>query len=76
MIVMKYIDGTDGASFKADFGKGGYNNPCTAIDPCNGDFDCDSDCDGTDAALFKADFGRSLYNSPCPACEVGEWCSY
>ena len=70
------VDGSDAAVFKADFGRGGYNSPCSNGELCNGDFDCDTDIDGTDAAVFKADFGRGGYNDPCPACEGGVWCSY
>ena len=69
-------DGTDAATFKADFGRSIFSNPCETGNTCNGDFDCDGDCDGTDAAGFKVDFGRSSFNNPCPACVVGEWCSY
>ena len=71
------VDGSDAAVFKADFGRGGYNNPCSNSEPCNGDFDCDTDIDGSDAAIFKADFGRGGYNNPCPACTaVDPWCGY
>jgi hypothetical protein len=70
-------DGTDAATFKADFGRSPFFRPCTNGDPCNGDFDCDVDVDGTDAAKFKEDFGRSAYNNPCPVCEEGvAWCVY
>ena len=69
-------DGTDAATFKLDFGRSTFGNPCEDGDPCNGDFGCDGDCDGTDAALFKQDFGRSGFNNPCPVCEVGVWCDY
>ena len=70
-------DGTDAATFKVDFGRGTFDNPCEVNNPCNGDFDCDNDCDGTDAALFKQDFGRSSFSNPCPMCEGGMvWCSY
>jgi hypothetical protein len=69
-------DGTDASTFKMDFGRSAFENPCEGIDPCNGDFDCDNDCDGTDAARFKLDFGRSSFNNPCPACTVGGWCNY
>ena len=69
-------DGTDAATFKSDYGRGGYNSPCASGTPCNGDFDCDEDVDGSDAAVFKGDFGRGGYNTPCPTCVVGEWCSY
>lgn len=69
-------DGTDAATFKLDFGRSTFLNPCTNDIQCHGDFDCDVDVDGTDAALFKVDFGRSQFNNPCPACEVGEWCVY
>lgn len=70
------VDGTDAATFKLDFGRSPFNNPCNSDSQCNGDFDCDNDCDGSDAALFKQDFGRSSFNNPCPACVVGEWCVY
>lgn len=69
-------DGTDASTFKVDFGRSTFGNPCENGNPCNGDFDCDGDCDGTDAAGFKFDFGRSSFNNPCPACTVGEWCNY
>ena len=69
-------DGSDAATFKTDFGRSSFVDPCTNEDQCHGDFDCDNDVDGTDAALFKADFGRSSFNNPCPPCEVGDWCSY
>jgi len=69
-------DGTDAATFKIDFGRSTFSNPCNNDAPCNGDFDCDNDCDGTDAAKFKEDFGRSNFSNPCPICTVGDWCSY
>lgn len=70
-------DGTDAASFKTDFGRSTFDDPCVFLNPCNGDFDCDSDSDGTDAATFKADFGRSTFSNPCPICIQGEeWCVY
>jgi hypothetical protein len=69
-------DGSDAATFKLDFGRLEYNNPCTVDSPCNGDFDCDNDCDGTDASTFKADFGRLEYNNPCPNCATIPWCVY
>ena len=69
-------DGTDAATFKVDFGRSAFEDPCDEVNSCNGDFDCDKDCDGTDAALFKTDFGRSTFNNPCPVCTVGVWCSY
>ena len=62
------VDGTDAVVFKADFGRGAYNNPCTVEDPCPGDFDDDGDVDGLDATKFKEDFGRGGLNNPCPAC--------
>lgn len=67
-------DGTDAFTFKADFGRSTFLNPCNSDNPCNGNFDCDGDVDGTDAGNFKIDFGRSNFNNPCPACEVGDWC--
>ena len=69
-------DGSDAASFKIDFGRSIFSDPCTNELICNGDFDCDGDCDGTDASLFKQDFGRSRFLNPCPVCEVGDWCVY
>jgi len=69
-------DGTDAATFKADFGRSSFREPCESGNPCHGDFDCDNDADGTDAATFKADFGRSFFGNPCPTCTVKEWCSY
>jgi hypothetical protein len=69
-------DGSDAATFKADFGRNEFSTPCQAGNPCNGDFDCDNDTDGTDAAAFKADFGRNEFSTPCPICTVEEWCSY
>jgi hypothetical protein len=69
-------DGSDAATFKADFGRSTYNRPCTNADPCNGDFICDVDVDGSDAAVFKKDFGRSQYFNPCLSCAEGKWCCY
>ena len=69
-------DGFDAATFKTDFGRSIFVDPCNNGNPCNGDFDCDNDCDGTDAANFKSDFGRSQFSNPCPACTIGEWCNY
>ena len=50
-------DGSDAATFKIDFGRSIFSNPCVRGNTCNGDFICDGDVDGTDAALFKQDFG-------------------
>ena len=69
-------DGSDAATFKVDFGRSVFLNPCTNSLPCNGDFECDSDVDGTDAALFKEDFGRSPFSNPCPICPTDPWCTY
>ena len=70
-------DGSDAATFKIDFGRSIFQDPCTNELICNGDFDCDEDVDGTDAALFKQDFGRSSFSNPCPMTEtVVEWCNY
>ena len=69
-------DGTDAATFKLNFGRSTFSDPCNSDYPCKGDFDCDNDCDGTDAALFKQDFGRSGFNNPCPSCVIMDWCSY
>ena len=71
------VDGSDGAIFKADFGRNEYNGPCeSAGNPCHGDFECDGDVDGTDASIFKADFGRNEYFYPCPSCPTDPWCNY
>ncbi len=70
------VDGSDAALFKSDFGRNLITDPCTALDPCRGDFSCDGDVDGTDASLFKSDFGRSSMQNACPACVQGEWCGY
>jgi hypothetical protein len=69
-------DGTDAAIFKTDFGRNAVTRPCTAGDPCNGDFLCNGNVDGTDAARFKADFGRSGFSNPCPSCATNPWCTY
>jgi hypothetical protein len=71
------VDGSDAASFKADFGRSNMIHPCIDGDACSGDFSCDGDVDGTDASLFKQDFGRSSMQNPCPGCAGGvEWCAY
>ena len=70
-------DGSDAATFKLDFGRSIFFEPCTNTERCNGDFDCDEDCDGTDAAKFKEDFGRSQFNNSCPLCDIEfDWCTY
>ena len=61
-------DGSDAATFKVDFGRSIFLDPCTNEAQSHGDFDCDHDSDGTDAVLFKQDFGRSKYDNPCPTC--------
>ena len=70
------VDGFDAATFKADFGRGGFTRPCISSDLCNGDFACDGDVDGSDASLFKSDFGRGQFNNPCPSCPRDPWCVY
>ena len=47
------VDGSDLATFAADFGR----TDCTG--DCEGDFDGDNDVDGSDLAVFAADFGRT-----------------
>jgi hypothetical protein len=69
-------DGTDAATFKADFGRNALNDPCNNSMLCNGDFTCNGNVDGSDAALFKADFGRNALNNGCPAFETARWCWY
>jgi len=49
------VDGSDLATFAADFGR----TDCDTGDPCEGDFDEDNDVDGSDLATFAADFGRT-----------------
>jgi hypothetical protein len=73
------VDGTDGARFKADFGRSLFSNPCISQDTCNGDFECDGDVDGTDAADFKKYFGISPLGGYCLSCVDGVYqysCSY
>ncbi len=73
------VDGTDGARFKADFGRALFNNPCNSQDTCNGDFECDGDVDGRDASDFKRYFGRSVIGGYCISCVDGVYqfsCSY
>jgi hypothetical protein len=70
------VDGFDAATFKTDFGRGGFVRPCINGDLCNGDFSCDGDVDGSDASLFKSDFGRGQFNNPCPGCPRDPWCEY
>ena len=48
-------DGTDLATFEADFGR----TDCGGGLPCQGDFDNDNDVDGSDLAKFAEDFGRT-----------------
>jgi len=66
----------DAATFKIDFGRSIFQDPCNDDNPCNGDFDCDVDVDGTDAANFKTDFGRNGFSNPCPYCPTEPWCIY
>jgi len=47
------VDGSDLATFAADFGR----TDCSG--DCEGDFDGDGDVDGSDLAVFAADFGRT-----------------
>ena len=47
------VDGSDLATFAADFGRTDCNSDC------EGDFDGDGDVDGSDLATFAADFGRT-----------------
>lgn len=70
------VDGSDASSFKDDFGRSQFLNPCTDQSPCYGDFDCDGDADGSDAQVLKTDFGRSPLGNPCPSCAWQDWCSY
>jgi hypothetical protein len=49
------VDGSDLATFAADFGR----TDCGEAQACAGDFDGDSDVDGSDLAVFSKDFGRS-----------------
>ena len=47
------VDGSDLATFAADFGR------TDCVDDCEGNFDEDGDVDGSDLAVFAADFGRT-----------------
>ena len=49
------VDGSDLATFAADFGR----TDCGSGPLCEGDFDTDGDVDGSDLAVFAADFGRT-----------------
>ena len=49
------VDGSDLATFAADFGR----TDCDTGAPCEGDFDADGDTDGIDLATFAARFGRT-----------------
>jgi hypothetical protein len=49
------VDGSDLATFAADFGR----TDCDTEPDCEGDFDGDNDVDGSDLATFAADFGRT-----------------
>ena len=49
------VDGSDLATFAADFGR----TDCDTGELCEGDFDGDNDVDGSDLAVFAADFGRT-----------------
>ena len=69
------VDGTDLATFKANYGRNQYNAPCSLSTPCDGNFNCDNNVDGNDLAIFKADYGRNQYNRPCPPCSTKPWCS-
>ena len=69
------VDGTDAFTFKQDFGRNQYNDPCSISEQCNGNFNCDEDVDGDDAFTFKEDFGRNQYNNPCPSCPTDPWCT-
>ena len=67
-------DGSDAFTFKVDFGRSPFGNPCIPDNPCNGNFNCDEDVDGSDAFIFKEDFGRSPFGNPCPNCVTIPWC--
>ena len=49
------VDGSDLATFAADFGR----TDCDTGPDCEGDFDGDNDVDGSDLAKFASDFGRT-----------------
>ncbi|MEA3478482.1 MAG: Ig-like domain-containing protein [Bacteroidota bacterium] len=49
------VDGSDLATFAADFGR----TDCDTGEDCEGDFDSDNDVDGSDLAVFAANFGRT-----------------
>jgi hypothetical protein len=73
------VDAINVEQFLWDFGRSLFNDPCTDLRPCFGDFTCDSDVDADDVPKLLEDFGRSLYENPCPAppvCVVGDRCVY
>ena len=57
-------DGSDAMTFKDNFGRNRFSNPCNDSDPCDGDFNMDKDVDGNDAFIFKGEFGTKLYWNP------------
>ncbi len=70
------VDGEELTAFLADFGRGGYDNPCSNANSCSGDFICDGDVDAADVTKFLEDFGRGTYDRPCPLCDGRAWCVY
>jgi len=57
------VDGSDLATFLADFGR----TSCNSGPPCEGDFDQDNDVDGSDLAIFATYFGRTDCPQTCPS---------
>jgi hypothetical protein len=70
------VDATNLDQFLWDFGRSQFNDPCSPLRPCFGDFNCDGNVDAIDLPKLLEDFGRSLHNNPCPACDGSAWCSY
>jgi len=62
-----HVDISDYNLFMEDYGRNAYNNMCTVVNPCNGNFDCDGDVDGLDMAQMQIYFVQAL-GQECPMC--------
>jgi hypothetical protein len=73
------VDAINVEQFLWDFGRSVYQDPCTALRPCYGDFNCDGNVDADDIPKLLEDFGRTIFLNPCPACvrmPAEAWCVY
>jgi hypothetical protein len=70
------VDAINVEQFLWDFGRSLYRDPCIAVRPCYGDFNCDGNVDADDIPKLLEDFGRTIYINPCPACVrmPEDWC--